>query len=87
MEVTLYGGPPAPRQREHILLAQQVNVPYDYFYSRQSGPVLFQIKDVETAPGCHVLPIIAQRVDTDTGKTKGRHTPFFNNYRSQFYFR
>jgi len=87
-DVILYDGSPAPRQREHILLAQQVGVPYDHFYSRQSGPpVLFQIKDVETAPGCHMLPVIAQRADTDTGKTKGRHTPFFNNYRPQFYFR
>ena len=80
-------GSAAARQREHILLAQQVSVPYGHFYTRQSGPVLFQIRDVEVAPGCHMLPVIAQRADAGTGETKARNTPFIANYRPQFYFR
>lgn len=78
-------GSTAPRQRDNILLASQESVPYAHFYSRQSGPVLFRIEDVVTAPGCHMLPIIAQRADTDTGETKDRSTPFFAKYRPQFY--
>jgi hypothetical protein len=71
-----------------LLPAADASEPHsDPTLKRRRQSVLFQIKDVETAPGCHMLPIIAQRADTDTGETKDRNTPFFANYRPQFYLR
>lgn len=87
VEVALYEGSPAPRHRDHILLARQVSVPYGHFYSRQSGAVRFRIENVETAPGCRLLPIVAQRADTATGETRDRVTPFFPGFRPRFYLR
>jgi len=89
---------PMPQTREHILLARQVGVPYIIVFLNkcdnvgillrgtkredvQRGQVLCKPGSIK--PHTHFTAEIYV-LSKDEG---GRHTPFFNNYRPQFYFR